>query len=255
MTKFLPGVDELKFILDVLHDLDVSPLWLFHVWCDTTGVLQCQLEELLEGHWHTLGSVPLTSTGRFVLTRAAQSSSFHPTTDSEQNSAGKKEPRPRLPPYSLSTIFPLHYHSKRYEVSDNKGRNLMLLIWDRNFLSYRKNMESFDIEGERTKVFFRHFSLVLLQILPLWAKPSKASCRNTAPALAIPVGRVKPSHLGCTPTQETWLIFGQRVICWPDSHKQQTPLINMRPECLCCSSVLHPIAPTLPLFIWRISQK
>lgn len=58
-----------------------------------------------------------------------------------------------------------------------------------------------------------------------------------------------------SPTQEMWLIFAQGVICWHDSHKQQTPLINMILEWPHCSLVLHPTAPTLSSLIWRASQK
>lgn len=201
----------------------------------------------------------------FLLKREAQSNSFPQLWALNWVQLGRKSQDQDL----CGSTSPLP-GGKRTELSNSERKRLEVLCYRFGTGTSSATQETWSLVGKKEKQKEQElslnifFSLVPLQLLPLWAEPCKASCQTTAPALVAPLeGENFSSSLGWwsqpiqppSPTQELWLIFAQGVMCWHDSHKQQTPLINVRSEHLCCCSVLHPVASTLHLLIWRLSQK
>lgn len=127
----------------------------------------------------------------------------------------------------------------------------MLLIWNRSVFSHQKQKWRLVGKEEGQNIFSSLLSSVALHLLPLWAQPGRLPALAPALAPSQEVGASAPAFVGeakpPSPTQEMRLIFAQGVICWHDSHKQQTPLINVGSEHQCCSSVRHPGAYTCTL--------
>lgn len=182
---------------------------MWHHWCPAMPVC--------EASWGTLahtGDAPLISIGSRHLPEGFCSEGQHRANLSNWLLAlnrfqlGRKSQDQDL--HHIPSPLP---GGKRWDLSNSERRRLEASCYWFGTDASSPTGKTWNLWGKKEKQNGQEFSLDLfssvpLQLLPLWAKPSKASCQATAPVLATPLERqvlqleplpTKPSHPALQP--------------------------------------------------------